>query len=301
MMKKIIIFMFICINTGYAQNNDFCYCHNFDDTTCVSHLNFDTSYVNNIWQIALPHKASSPLWGDTTSKAIITDSIAPYPINNHSSFIIWNIVGMGDYYGLKLLSGAYFVETDSLNDYGTIEFSPDMGNTWVDIINDTTYCANLTWYSYKPVLTGKSNEWKFFDVLLADLGSLFSIQLGDTLLYRFTFNSDSVFDNLGGLIFDDICFYDFVEGVTEVRFKNIKSSVYPNPANNFFTIDFENPNFEEFSLSIYDRNSKLVHSESNISGNSITINAQQFIKGEYFYKLTSQKNNIRTWGKFITL
>jgi len=300
-MKKIIfIFIWFGINAVYAQENSTCYCYYFD-TTCISHIQIDTNSTN-IWQIGLPQKNSfTTLWGDTMSKAIITDTLNPYPVNNHSSFTIWNVVGMGDYYGLKILSGLYMVETDSLNDFGSIEFSPDMGNTWVDIVNDTTYCANLTWYSNKPILTGNSNEWKCLDVLLADLGSLFNIQMGDTLLYRFSFTSDSIYDNLGGLMFDNICFFDFVEGVTEVRFDNIKSKIYPNPSNNLFTIDFENPYFEEFNLSIYDRNSKLVHSESNISGNTITINAQSFVKGEYFYKLTSQINNKRTWGKFITL
>ena len=65
----------------------------------------------------------------------------------------------GDFYGMKMLTGNYLVKSDSLKDYGKIEFSPDNGSTWIDIINDTAYSSSISWYSAKPILTGNSGNF----------------------------------------------------------------------------------------------------------------------------------------------
>jgi len=298
-MKKLIILLLIFnVNFLLAQKNP-CenYCLNFEDTLCMSHLKIDTSNTQNLWQIGQPQKPVLNTAGSPVN-VIITDTINPYPINNNSVFIIENIANLGDFYGLKMFIGRYNVQTDSLNDFGRIEFSPDNGALWVDVINDTVY-NSFTWYSQKPILTGNSNGWKFFDVLLADIGSVFNVQIGDTILFRFTFASDSINDSLGGLMFDDICFTSFVEGISETRFKTLKSSIYPNPAINQFTIEFENPTAELYQLSVYDIKSNLVFSKENISENKIILDAELFKPGNYIYKLTNQNIPKRSWGKFV--
>jgi len=253
----------------------------------------------NIWQIGNVHKSLI----DTNSintNVIITDTINPYPTNNYSSFIIQNLASYGDFYGMKMLTGNYLVKSDSLKDYGKIEFSPDNGSTWIDIINDTAYSSSISWYSAKPILTGNSgNFYSFFDVLLADNGSVFNIQLGDTLLYRFSFTSDSIYENLPGLLYDDICFYEFVEGMSETRFKPIKSKIYPNPVTESFTIEFENPDVGIFQLAVYDIHSKPILTKENITADKVTINAKQFKPNTYVYKLTNLTSKKRSWGKFI--
>ncbi len=195
--------------------------------------------------------------------------------------------------------GQYAVQTDSLNDYGLIEFSPDNGTTWIDIINDTLYSSTFLWYSPKPVLTGNSYGWEHFDVSMADIGSVFNIQLGDTLLLRFSFISDSIADNQDGLMYDNLCFTDFVEGISETSFKPIKSKIFPNPVKRIFTIEFENPDSELFQLSIYDIHSNLIFTRDNISENNVVIDAQSFEQGTFIYKLTNLKAQERSWGKFI--
>lgn len=284
----------------YSQTLCDNYCLNFEDTTCIRHLIIDTTvFPQNLWQIGWPQKllfdnAASP------SNAIVTDTIHPYPINNYSVYIIKNIASMGDIYGFKMFSGNYNIQTDSSHDYGRIEFSPDKGTTWVDILKDTTYKA-FVWFSEKPVLTGISHKWKYFEVLLADIGSVFNVHLGDTILFRFSFTSDSIFDNLGGLMYDNLCFQNFIEGISEIRFKPIKSKIYPNPStNNIFTIEFENPSSEPYQLSVYDIHSKLVYTKDDISGTKIFIDFQTFNPGIYIYKLTNMKAPKRCWGKFIS-
>jgi hypothetical protein len=298
-MKKIILLL-LMLNVHFIYSQTPCdnYCLNFEDTLCLSTIVIDTATVqNNLWQIGRSYK---PYFDSAQSpkNVIITDSINPYPVNNHSVFISRNMATMGDVYGFRMFTGAFNVQTDSLHDYGMMEFSPDNGATWVDMINDTVYNV-FVWYSQKPILTGKSPGWKYFDVLLADIGSVFNIQMGDTLLFRFTFVSDNIAENLGGLMYDDFCFFDFVEGISEVQFKPIKSKIYPNPSIRNFMIEFENPLNKIFELAVYDIHSKLILKKENIPDNKIGIDTNSFKSGTYIYKITNLKAQKRCWGKFI--
>lgn len=297
MKKAVIVLFLVCSNLIYGQiicNN---YCLTFDDTICATHLKIDTTIASNVWQTGKPQKNSI----DTlhTGNVIITDTVHPYPVNNYSVFTITNLATPGDIYGCKMFSAKYYVDTDSLKDFGKIEFSPDRGTTWIDLINDTTYNSSIIWYGLKPTLTGHS--FSSFDVLLTDNGSVFNLQLGDTLLYRFSFTSDSIFDNRAGLLYDNICFGDFIEGISEIHFKPIKSKIFPNPSSENFSIEFENPAAENFQLAVYDIHSKPILTKEGISDNRITLNTQQYKPGIYIYKLTNLKSKKRSWGKFIKL
>jgi hypothetical protein len=285
-----------CIHHSRAQFFNFCV--NFEEPEYTAAVMIDTiNYPENIWQIGPPQK---PNFGNAYSlpNVIITDTINNYPVGNNSAFIIMNEVSYGYYYDLVIFEGRCFVRTDSLNDYGRIEFSPDNGITWIDLLSDTLYPSNFIW-STKPVLTGNYNGWQYFDLLLVDIGSIFPIQFGDTVLYRFTFTSDDNPDDLGGLMYDNICFYEFIEGISETRFKPVKTSIYPNPSDSFFTIDFENPKSENFELAIYTEQSERVFTRENVTGKSFSFNAANLNPGTYFYKLTNNNLKERGWGKFI--
>jgi len=277
------------------------YSIDFEDSICLNHLYIDTvNFPQNIWQIGFPHKQtvdSSYSFG----KIIATDTTNPYPTSNYSVYTISNIVDFGDIYGFKSFQGRYYVHSDTLNDFGKIEFSSDNGTTWIDLINDTTYSSSIMWYSPKPVLSGRSNTWKHFDVVLADNGSVFNLQLGDTVMYKFSFTSDSTFDNMDGLMFDNISFYSFVEGISEIRFKPVKSKIYPNPSADNFTIEFDYINDESYELAIYSIKSKLLYTQGSIKENKIAIDGHQLKPGIYVYKLTNLKDKKRCWGKFIKI
>lgn len=238
-MKNILILYFLSLISiaAFGQLEDDFYILNFDDSLNFQHLTIDTSSnPNNIWQVGLPQKtifssAFSPL------NVIATDTLNAYPSNDTSSFILTNIAsGLGFIWPhTVILSGQYFVNSDTLTDYGIIEMSPDNGNTWIDLINDTINAYAIQWNVTKPTLTGNSNGWVNFYANIANLGPIFNIQIGDTILYRFTFISDSIQTFKDGLMFDDFHFEDFAEGIEEIQNDNL-ISVYPNPVNDQLSI-----------------------------------------------------------------
>lgn len=284
---------------GYTQCDS--YCLNFEDTVCLNRLTIDTTNISvNTWQIGMPQKPSFDI-AYSQPNAIVTDTITPYPVNDSSVFVIKNPATMGDIYGLRILQGRYNVQSDSLRDYGKMEFSPDNGITWVDLLSEGIYSSSYNWWTFEPVLTGNSGGWIYFEVILGDIGSVFDIELGDTLIYRFTFISDNVSENLGGLMFDNICFSEFVEGISEERFKPLKSKIFPNPSSVGFTIEFENPELQLFHLAVYNENSNLQFLDKNIRKGEIRFTAKKLKSGIYFYKLTNPETLDRSWGKFIVV
>jgi hypothetical protein len=300
-MKKLLTIVFLLsIQWLYAQSPCNNYCLDFEDTFCQSHLRIDhINYLHNTWQTGQSQKPGFGKDDSFYNNVIITDTMNSYPARNISVFEIRNIASWGDIYGCKMFQASYQVETDSLKDFGKIEFSADRGKTWIDIVNDTNYSSSFKWFSTKPVLSGNSKGWRHFEVWLTDNGSVFNIKLGDTLIYRISFISDSIAENKNGLMFDELCFHDFVEGISEIRFTPIKSKIFPNPSGKMLTIAYENPQSDLFQLAVYDIHSKLMLKRDNVPGNSIQIDAGQFKPGIYVYKLTNMKVPKRSWGKFV--
>jgi hypothetical protein len=300
-MKKAFTLLLISLNfsLAYSQSWEEDYYLNFEEPQYFDHLFIDTvSFPENTWQIGPPQKT---LFNSALSvpNAIVTDTINVYPANNTSVFFIKNLGTKGSMYGLEIFDGYYYVQSDSLNDYGLIEFSPDNGTTWIDLINDTVFNLNIDWWTPKPVLTGNSGGWVHFEVMLEDIGSAFNMQFGDTIIYKFTFISDGINENLDGLMYDNFLFWEFIEGISEIRFKPLETSIYPNPSSNNFTIEFKNPHNDSFQLNVYNARSKLMMSNDGIVGTTVKFAKENLPAGIYFYKLTNSNRNERGWGKFI--
>lgn len=300
-MKKAFTLLMICLNfsLAYSQNWGDNYCLYFDNGDNLDHLIIDTlNYPDNLWQIGRPQK---PVFNEaqTLPNVIITDTINSYPVNNSSAFIIKDVASLGMIEGIENLTGYYYVQSDTLNDYGKIEFSPDKGITWYDLIADTVYRTNWKWFSSEPALTGNSGGWKYFDIVMFDIATVFDLHIGDTVLYKFSFTSDNISENLDGLMFDNLCFEEFVEGISEIRFNPVETSIYPNPSSGNFTIKFKNPHDDPFQLNVYNAKSKLMFSREGVKGTTVAFGKENLPSGIYFYKLTNSNKNERGWGKFI--
>ena len=218
-MKKIVFLIFLCHNfvNGQIIIYEFCFdqvdnCANYVMSDPEPVLTIDlNSNPTNLWQIGPPQKLTlNNSW--SIPNVIITDTINTYPINDTSSFII-ECAALQSSSSVNWLNFnlhfRYFVDSDSLSDFGIVEFSPDNGLTWIDLINDPAYSTYLEWIVNNnvgelPVLTGTSSGWIEALVNMRPLGVYLDIQPGTIFKWRFTFISDEIQNNRDGLMFDNI-------------------------------------------------------------------------------------------------
>jgi hypothetical protein len=206
---------------------------NFEDTATLHRVIIDTnSNPDNIWQTGHPDKTMFNA-AHSDPNAIVTGISGTYPPNDTSSFTIIHIAGSGwaTAYPKVDIGGWYRVNSDSLTDYGFIDFSPDKGNNWYRADSNEGFC---TWGAVEelPTFTGNSLGWKHFYYCLQ---VPMPVNYGDTILYRFTFISDQVQTNKDGLMFDDLHFEDLSEGIPEIQNDDL-ISITPNPVSDKFMI-----------------------------------------------------------------
>jgi hypothetical protein len=292
-MKTIVvifIFMLSYSIRGNAQPD--LYDLNFEDTSQIWRVQIDT---NSCWQIGRPQK---PTFSSAYSapNVAVTDTVNPPPVNDTSFLRIIHVASLGLEVGhTVIIAGKYFVDSDTLSDYGTIEFSPDNGTTWIDLINDTNYSSYIYIWGQPPVLTGRSNGWNDFWILLSELGPLFNVQPGDTVLYRFSFISDSVQTNRDGLMYDDLHFEDWAEGVAEGRSSSL-ISVFPDPAEDLVSISYATNG--RGVITIYNASGGLVkQTEHDFSSGSFLFRREQLPAGIYFVEIRDEEKIYR--GKII--
>ena len=225
---------------------------NFDNTNNIKSVFIDSvNFRHNVWQIGKPQKSIFKS-AYSIPNAIVTDTINPYPINDTSSFIITHIVYYpGPPNSCNIISGMYYVNSDSINDYGKIEYSLNNGS-WSNINDNTTFWGSP---NSLPVLTGNSNGWKSFNVIFHT-----NSYDGDTLRFRFTFISDNIQTNKDGLMFDNISIDDQSEGIKEFGYDYIQSKVFPDPVSDNLNIELENKTSLIYQLTITDTKGNIVKS-----------------------------------------
>lgn len=301
MKIKALIILAFCSNVVFGQYYGN-YEINFDNEYGLENLYIDTvSNTKNIWEIGSPNKIGFDS-AYSNPNTICTDLNNPYPINDTSVFLIKNLADGGFKYDhTVILAGKYKIDTDSLKDFGRIEFSPDNGTTWIDLLTDTVYQEKwcYMWWSEKPCFTGKTDGWQYFSVWLAGFGNEFDIggwESNDTVIYKFSFISDSIQTNQDGWILDDLHFEDWEEAIKENKFNTFESFTYPNPANDFVNLEFSNKLNRIYNITIYDINGRIMGNTVTQSG-LVEINLSNYKLGTYFYRIYFE-NKIST-GQII--
>ena len=295
-MKWFIFPLFLVSITCYSQFYYDSYQIDFEDTFEVKRVVIDTiSNPNNCWQIGSPAK-NILSEAFSVPNVIITDTVNPYPVNDSSSFSILHIANIGFSHNVGVLSGHFKVDSDSVSDFGKIEFSPDHGSTWIDLLNDSSDLFFINWGSPKPVLTGIGG-WIYFEVHLGEVK--YDIVLGDSLLFRFSFISDEIQNNRDGLMFDNLLINDYIEGVESSIYNDFSSTVFPNPGDQWLVISYEELHLQSADLDIIDGTGKLVRRLSGIVENKVEIDISDYPPGSYFYRLVDQKSNLASHGVFI--
>jgi len=293
-MKIVSLFvLFISVNLhgqNYFISN---YLITFEDSTTNNKVYFG-SLTNNIWQIGRTHKSvlNSSYSGENV---IITDTLNSYPVTDTSRFYIYHPTGSGFEIGYTvILQGYYKVDCDSLNDFGKIEFSPDKGLTWVELNNETVTEHNFE--SIVPVLTGLS-DWEPFYFQLNGYRDIYPVE--DTVIFRFSFISDSIDNHRDGLMFDNIQMSDQAESIESKSAFTFVSRVFPNPSRGIVELAFDNKECHEHLLKLFNAEGRLVIRKDNIYSDKVKIDLGNLLPGVYFYYLFNRYNSRNSNGKIV--
>lgn len=304
-MKKNYLLVLFCLLTisASSQINPFLGIIDVDsckfESQCVF-LRLDTSIQNN-WQIGKPLK---PYFDTAYSLpyAIVTDTINPYPISNHSYFDLI----LPNYYFFNMVVGfKHKFQTDSLIDGGYIDVSYNGGQTWMSILNTDTTAVEFNtenMYSIQDTIkggingfSGNSNGWIYSRVQW-----VWSYQAKsyppDTVIMRFHFISDSVQTNKAGWMIDDILIsYAYMLGsVSENNNNKYEIIIAPNPMENSTQISFPNKIEQNSRLDIINTFGQTVKQFENISSNNIQIEKSSLTSGTYIIRLFNNERIFAT-------
>jgi hypothetical protein len=260
---------------------------------------------DNIWQIGTPGKSffNAAYAGE---KAIVTDTINPYPTNNVSSFIYV----IHDPFTMDCFTSMEFwhkYDTDTLNDFGTIEASYDGGNSWF-VASDTAGVGAMQsifywWHDFHPSgnyytqhslkISGKSDEWilsKFNWSWWLPVDRDTIISNPDSLMIRFTFTSDSIQDNREGWMIDEITTTAATMSGCSGRNDMLPEDdikIYPNPFSSYAVLEMKDE-FRNAAVHIYNSYGRKVREINNLSGKEVMIERNNLQPGLYFLNIIQQ-------------
>ncbi len=272
---------------------------------------------NNRWQIGQPGKT---LFNEarTGTKAIMTDTIASYPINDTSSFIyiIRNPYTQTCYTGMSFW---HKFDTDSLTDVGIIEASYDGGKSWL-IAKDTNdvmpllsrfwwdadyHAASDTYTSHLATITGKSDGWiqsRFNWNWWIPVKSDTIMYPLDSLMIRFTFISDGIDNGREGWLIDDIltssAIPEICSGLDDHSAQKALT-ISPNPFKTSATITagFDTSNV---TFTLYNSTGKQLRVIETVSDQNPIIQRDKLPAGVY-YLVVSSKGQWQATKKFVIM
>ena len=301
-MKNLILLLTISLTSlqSFAQWTEFVW-----DTITFEepyeYLVIDTS-SQDIWQIGEPNKIFFDSAYSITN-AIVTDTTNSYPINNYSFFDLF----IGDY-NVDWFPYDNFIEikhkfdTDTLKDGAYITVSYDNGQTWMNIINDTAnwfdetpnefnmfvdnlYSTSDTLFNGEYGFSGNSGNW------VTTRFSWYSwpvyTELGDTLIIRFNYISDSIETYHEGWMIDNIRLYSVDLGGFVDEIKTLDFKILPNPLNESAMIEMNRYNKVEFS--VYNILGQLLRQKNYFNNQPIIMNKENFNSGIYFVKIKTDE------------
>jgi hypothetical protein len=264
--------------------------------------------ANNTWQIGAPH--NKPFFGSAWSlpNAIMSDTANPYPANNASSFQL--LVDQNNnpnyFYWAIFIDFYHKFDTDTLKDGGFVTVSWDNGQSWVNVIDDSTHwCINPHnhWYLYgntniygnANVLfngergwSGNSGGWVHSCLAWYCLPVKKSpVQEGDTLLMRFNFISDDANHNKEGWMIDDLRVFciDLGSGIAESRSEASHSRIAPNPVTDMSLVTLDR-SYKTVRYEIMDAHGSRISGGECSNTNNFSFSRGTLSPGLYLMRLT---------------
>ncbi len=299
-MKKLLLLIYIITFPTLSYSQDYLIQY-FDGADTIPDeslkIVIDTSYVTNIWQIGPPQKLLFDS-ASTVPNALITDTINPYPINDTSSFQLGfteTFLSLMETGGILALEWNQKLDMDSARDGGMIEYSLDLGQTWVNIF-DNPFVYNLYGYSSSnlaPIdsngtsmaFTGTDSVWR--NVWLCFESSWYwqNVQ-NNGMDIRFTFVSDSVETGQEGWMIDNMLAHlTFVHTVGKKEQEEYLN-VYPNPSSGRVHIQAQKKKAFHITrkLEVHNSQGQLVRSFENVP-TKFFIDLDDQPNGMYFVKV----------------
>ncbi|HTM66936.1 MAG TPA: T9SS type A sorting domain-containing protein [Flavipsychrobacter sp.] len=263
---------------------------NFDTPLFQDRIVRDTlSNPDCIWQVGKPTKTVFTS-AHSAPNAIVTDTSSSVPASDTSIFYLLHVREQLLPSHIFSLHFWYQMDGDS-TDFGMIEISPDTGHTWVNVLTeDTTY--QMYWISPKPTLTGSTVGWQPFDLYMggwasnAGGGPFPVLMTADTILFRFTYVTDSGSLPHDGWIIDDFHLEDWFESIHEVRNDNL-ITVSPNPASDVLKIHRLKVGDRQ-QIQIVNYTGEIIYNNPNFVGEIVDIS--QLPNGVYLLKYSDTKN-----------
>lgn len=304
-MKNLILLIIILLTAQQldAQRQEYIW-NTIDFEEPCEYVEIDTS-SQNIWEIGKPSKILFDSAYSITN-AIITDSINNYPINNYSYFDLY--IG---YFNIDWYPEDIFIEikhkfdTDTLKDGGYITVSYDMGSTWRNIIMDSVYgevspgwegSGSKNLYSEDDRLfngeygfSGNSKEWisTWFCWHLIPVKSSKDF-IGDTMIIRFNFISDSIENNKEGWMIDNIKLYSEDLGGGIDSSMPLEFKIFPNPMKDFAFVDVKKDG--KIEICLYDIRGQLHRQMHYEAYETIRFEKDNLTPGIYFLKIRTNEN-----------
>jgi Secretion system C-terminal sorting domain len=256
-------------------------------------VNIDTG-SSNIWQIGRPQKTVFDS-ASTLPNAIVTDTLLQYPTNTTSRFTakIYNQW----WWGIMALQWKQKLDIDSTGDGAIIEFTTDHGTTWQNAFNNP-FVYNF--YGFEPgsqdtltsgeyVLNGTDTTWR--DVWLCFDMSWVST-FPDTILFRFTFKSDSINTGKDGWMIDNMMAHITIIHTAKSTVQTDYINVYPNPSGNIVHIEAEK--LEDFHIiehmELINSQGKVVQHWQNLP-TKFWFDVSNFADGNYTLKVKTNVNS----------
>lgn len=259
----------------------------FDTPWYLDRIVRDTiSNPNCIWQVGHPSKTVFTS-AHSVPNVIVTDTLNPVPANDTSIFYLKHVRDQFQPFHIFVLHFWYQMDGDS-TDFGTIEISPDTGHTWINVLTqDTTFQMN--WQTPKPTLTGSTSGWTSFNLGMENWASgwgTFPIAMtADTILFRFTYITDSSSTPHDGWMIDDFNLEDWAEGIVEIQNDNL-ISISPNPTSDELRVHRTKAS-DNSKIQILNYTGQVLYDNSNFIGEN--IDTRQLSNGVYLLKYSDTK------------
>ncbi len=287
-MKKILLSISLTViaATSFGQ---ILWGIDFDTPFYLDRIDRDTiSNPNCTWQVGHPNKTVFTS-AYSVPNAIVTDTLNPVPVNDTSIFYLKHVRNQNSIFHYFRLGFWFQMDGDS-TDFGTIEISPDTGSTWINLLKkDTTYLIN--WHSFKPTLTGSTSGWQWFELDMLQWASgwgNFPIAMtADTILFRFTYITDSNSTPHDGWMIDDFVLEDSFESVIEEIQNANLISISPNPTTDELIIHRKKIS-DHSKIQILNFTGQVLYEKTNFNGE--TIDTRQLSNGIYLLKYSDTKN-----------